>query len=178
MLAGRLGRRPTFQPETSAAGLAFAMASEDGAGNGGSGGISGRPCNPARRNQRSGSFPLSAGPTHSDLPCKIQASMTLSQIKYFLAVCEQKSFTNAARRCAVSQPSLTNAIKALENELGSTLFNRKPQAQPTTVGRALQPHFQSIIEAVDKTLQIAGAMNNEAQRAGTRSPQRCAPRQA
>jgi LysR family transcriptional regulator, hydrogen peroxide-inducible genes activator len=81
--------------------------------------------------------------------------MTLSQIKYFLAVCEQKSFTNAARRCAVSQPSLTNAIKALENELGSTLFNRKPQAQPTTVGRALQPYFQSIIEAADKTREVA-----------------------
>ena len=112
-------------------------------------------CNPARRNQRSGSFPLSSGPTHSDLTCQIKASMTLSQIKYFLAVCEQKSFTNAARCSAVSQPSLSGAIKALESELGSTLFNRRPRSLPTSIGCALQPYFQSIIEAADKTREVA-----------------------
>jgi len=81
--------------------------------------------------------------------------VTLSQIRYFLAVCEQQSFTLAARRCAVSQPSLSGAIKALEGELGGALFNRRPRALPTSIGCALQPYFQSIIEAVDKTREVA-----------------------
>ena len=81
--------------------------------------------------------------------------MTLSQIRYFLAVCEEKSFTLAARCCAVSQPSLSGAIKALESELGSTLFNRRPRVLPTSIGCALQPYFQSIIEAADTTREVA-----------------------
>jgi LysR family transcriptional regulator, hydrogen peroxide-inducible genes activator len=42
----------------------------------------------------------------------------MQQIHYFLALCEELNFTCAARRCGVSQPSLSNAISALERELG------------------------------------------------------------
>src|SRR5215468_10129897 len=45
-------------------------------------------------------------------------NMQMQQIRYFLALCEERSFTRAAKRCGISQPSLTNAIIALEQELG------------------------------------------------------------
>ena len=52
--------------------------------------------------------------------------MQMHQIRYFLALCEERNFTRAARRSGVSQPSLTNGIIALERELGGALFQRKP----------------------------------------------------
>jgi DNA-binding transcriptional LysR family regulator len=39
--------------------------------------------------------------------------MQMHQIRYFLALCEERSFTRAAKRCGISQPSLTNAIIGL-----------------------------------------------------------------
>jgi LysR family hydrogen peroxide-inducible transcriptional activator len=83
--------------------------------------------------------------------------MTLSQLRYFLALCETKSFTLAARRCGISQPSLTNAIRALEDELGGALFQRKPRIELTVLGLAVRPHFRSIIRAVEKTPHIIAA---------------------
>jgi hypothetical protein len=51
--------------------------------------------------------------------------MQMHQVQYFLALCEELNFTRAGRRCGVSQPSLTIAIRALERELGGALFERK-----------------------------------------------------
>jgi LysR family hydrogen peroxide-inducible transcriptional activator len=50
------------------------------------------------------------------------SAIEMQQIRYFLALCEERSFTRAARRCGISQPSLTDAIIRLEQELGSALF--------------------------------------------------------
>ena len=50
--------------------------------------------------------------------------MELHQIRYFLAVCDTLNFTRAAERCNVAQPSLTRAVKLLEDELGGALFRR------------------------------------------------------
>ena len=54
--------------------------------------------------------------------------METSQIQYFVALCAELNFTRAAKRCGVSQPSLSNGIKALECELGGPLFQRRPMA--------------------------------------------------
>jgi DNA-binding transcriptional LysR family regulator len=51
--------------------------------------------------------------------------MEMHQVRYFLALCEELNFTRAAERCHVTQPSLTRAIKQLEEELGGTLFHRE-----------------------------------------------------
>ena len=50
--------------------------------------------------------------------------MHMHQVRYFLALCEEHNFTRAARRCGVAQPSLTRAVKLLEEELGGKLFER------------------------------------------------------
>ena len=86
-------------------------------------------------------------------------SLTLRQIRYFLALCEEKNFTRAARLCRVSQPSLTNAIKALETTLGGQLFDRKPFVRPSELAKLLRPHFESIVEAVDVTPQIVASIS-------------------
>jgi DNA-binding transcriptional LysR family regulator len=49
-----------------------------------------------------------------------------SQIQYFVALCAELNFTRAAKRCGVSQPSLSNGIKALESDFGGPLFRRAP----------------------------------------------------
>ena len=50
--------------------------------------------------------------------------MKMHEVSYFLALCEEQSFTRAAKRCGVTQPSLTRAIKQLEQEFGGLLFDR------------------------------------------------------
>ena len=50
--------------------------------------------------------------------------MEMHQIRYFLALCEERNFTRAAKCCGVSQPSLTNAVKRLEHTFGGPLFHR------------------------------------------------------
>ena len=64
--------------------------------------------------------------------------MEMQQICYFLALCEAQNFTQAAKRCGVSQPSLTNGIRRLERELGGNLFyrgGRKTKLSPLGVAR-------------------------------------------
>lgn len=75
--------------------------------------------------------------------------MHLHQVRYFLALCEEHSFTRAARRCGVAQPSLTRAIKLLEEELGGTLFDRDHQgARLTDLGILVQSDLAQIEQSV------------------------------
>ena len=55
----------------------------------------------------------------------IRPVMEMHQVRYFLAVADELNFTRAAERCHVAQPSLTRAIKLLEEELGGPLFHRE-----------------------------------------------------
>ena len=54
--------------------------------------------------------------------------MKIHQVCYFLALCEERSFTWAAKRCGVAQPSLTRAIQQLEHEFNGQLFERSKSA--------------------------------------------------
>ena len=51
--------------------------------------------------------------------------MEMHQIRYFLTVAKTLNFTHAAEICHVAQPSLSQAIKKLEEELGGALFRRE-----------------------------------------------------
>lgn len=71
--------------------------------------------------------------------------MEMNQIRYFLAVCEHRNFTHAASASNVSQPSLTTAIKKLEDELGGELFVRdRAGCRLTALGKLMQPRLQKV----------------------------------
>jgi LysR family transcriptional regulator, hydrogen peroxide-inducible genes activator len=84
--------------------------------------------------------------------------MQMHQIRYFLALCEERNFTRAARRSGVSQPSLTNAIIALERQLGGALFQRRPRIALTALGQAVQPYLTRIAQNADHAREAAQAL--------------------
>jgi DNA-binding transcriptional LysR family regulator len=81
--------------------------------------------------------------------------MEMHQIRYFLAVCEELNFTRAAQRCGVSQPSLTNAIKALERQLGGAVFRRKPRIALSQLGLAMRPYLEHIVQQAEGAREVA-----------------------
>jgi len=88
--------------------------------------------------------------------------MEMHQVRYFLALCEEQKFTRAAKRCGVSQPSLTNAIKRLEQTLGGPLFHRdRRNIELTELGRVVKPYLkqlnQSAYEAKRKAAKVLSA---------------------
>lgn len=75
--------------------------------------------------------------------------MEMHQIRYFLAVCEKRNFTRAAEFSYVSQPSLTQAIQKLEDELGGELFMRdRSGCQLTPLGRLIESNLRQIYKNV------------------------------
>ena len=88
--------------------------------------------------------------------------MQMNQVRYFLALWEERNFTRAAKRCGVSQPSLTNAIKRLEQALGGPLFHRnRRNIELTELGRVVKPYLkqltQSAYEAERKAAKVLSA---------------------
>ena len=81
--------------------------------------------------------------------------MQMQQVRYFLALCEELNFTRAARRCGVSQPSLTTAISVLERELGGALFDRKHSIALTGLGRVVRPYLDEIARNADHVREVA-----------------------
>ena len=66
--------------------------------------------------------------------------MEMHQIRYFIAVAKTLNFTQAAKDCNVAQPSLSRAIKNLEDELGGTLFRReRALTHMTDLGNMMLP---------------------------------------
>ena len=83
-------------------------------------------------------------------------TMHMNQVRYFLALCEERNFTRAAERCGVKQPSLTKAIKSLESRLGGELFERnQSETQLTKLGKLVHPRMQRINQEATYALQIA-----------------------
>lgn len=73
--------------------------------------------------------------------------MESHQVRYFVALAEALNFTRAAERCNVTQPSLTRAIKQLEDELGGPLFHReRNNTHLTDLGRTMRPFLEQIFD--------------------------------
>jgi DNA-binding transcriptional LysR family regulator len=84
--------------------------------------------------------------------------MEMHQVRYFLAVTRTLSFTRAAEECNVAQPSLTRAIKKLEDELGGRLFHReRANTHLTELGRAMLPHIEQSYLAAQAARELAAA---------------------
>lgn len=80
--------------------------------------------------------------------------MDLRSLKYFVVVAQELNITRAAEKLNMSQPPLSNQIKALEEELGVTLFIRgKRHLQLTEAGSLLLRRANQVLELTDKTRQ-------------------------
>ncbi len=75
--------------------------------------------------------------------------MDLKQMRYFLAVAEERNFTRAAERLHIAQPPLTRQIQALEEDVGAPLFVR------TSKGVALTEAGQALLAEVPNLLALA-----------------------
>ena len=73
--------------------------------------------------------------------------MTITQLKYTLAVAEYGNFTTASEKCFVTQPTLSMQVQKLEEELGVTIFNRSTKPlQVTDVGEKVLIQAKKIVE--------------------------------
>jgi DNA-binding transcriptional LysR family regulator len=80
-------------------------------------------------------------------------SIDLKQLKYFLAVAEEKSFSRAAERLHISQPPLSQQIMKLESELGVKLFARTTRTFELTVaGKALMSEAAELLGKMRMTI--------------------------
>ena len=76
--------------------------------------------------------------------------MELHQLRYLEAVARTRSFTQAAKECHVTQPTLSQQIAKLEQEMGGALLRRgRAGAQLTTLGETMRRHAQSILLTVE-----------------------------
>ena len=82
-------------------------------------------------------------------------TVSLRQIRYFVATAEQGQITQAAAALSISQSAVTNAIKELEQVVGAELFSRSPQGMDLTeVGRQFLFHAYDILNKVQEAIEL------------------------
>lgn len=89
--------------------------------------------------------------------------MTLTELKYCLAIARERHFGRAAAACFVAQPTLSVAIKKLEDELGVTLFERGHggEVSTTPAGERVVQQAARIFELVDGIKEQAASAKDE-----------------
>ena len=88
--------------------------------------------------------------------------MTLNELRYIVAVAQEKSFGRAAQRCFISQPALSVAIQKLEEELQTQLFERgKSEITVTPVGERIVEQAHKVLEEAARIRDIAQAGRNQ-----------------
>ena len=84
--------------------------------------------------------------------------MTLTELRYIVAVARERHFGRAAEACFVSQPTLSVAVKKLEEELGLQLFERgQGEVSVTAAGQKIVEQAQRVLEEAARIREIAAA---------------------
>lgn len=84
--------------------------------------------------------------------------MTLTELRYIVTLAEEKHFGRTAERCCVSQPSLSIAVRKLEDELGLVLFERsKTCIRPTLAGQQIIDQARRVLAQSDVIGEMAKA---------------------
>lgn len=81
--------------------------------------------------------------------------MTLTELKYVVAVAKRLHFGKAAESCFVSQPTLSIGIKKLEEELGAVLFEREGGIRLTAVGKLVEAQARFTLDQANMIKEIA-----------------------
>jgi len=88
--------------------------------------------------------------------------MTLTELRYIIAVARERHFGKASQACNVSQPTLSVAIKKLEDELGVSIFERgSNEVRLSPVGERIVEQAQQTLEAAEGIRQIAMQGKNQ-----------------
>ncbi|MBL1141433.1 MAG: LysR family transcriptional regulator [Proteobacteria bacterium] len=88
--------------------------------------------------------------------------MTLSEFRYIVAVAKELHFGRAAERCFVSQPTLSVAVKKIEEELGVALFERhQHEISVTPIGEAIIKQAELILNETNNLKEIAKQNKDE-----------------
>jgi len=82
--------------------------------------------------------------------------MTLTELRYLVALSEAGHFRKAADACNVSQPTLSIAIKKLEEELGISLFERaRHKVSPTPIGERVVEQARTVLQEIHNLVNLA-----------------------
>jgi len=88
--------------------------------------------------------------------------MEFHQLRYVCAIAETGSFSRAAERCEIAQPSLSQQVLKLEEDLGARLFDRLGRSiRITEAGRAFLPHARSILEQMEAARSSVADKNED-----------------
>jgi LysR family hydrogen peroxide-inducible transcriptional activator len=88
--------------------------------------------------------------------------MTLNELRFIVAVAQERNFRRAAEKSFISQPALSLAIQKLEEELGLKIFERgKSEITITPVGTAIVEQAQRVLEEAERIREIAAQGKNQ-----------------
>src|ERR1700721_1035438 len=88
--------------------------------------------------------------------------MEFHQLRYVCAIADTGNFSRAAERCQISQPSLSQQVLKLEEELGTKLFDRLGRSiRLTEAGDAFLPRARTILEQMETARSSAADQNTE-----------------
>ena len=88
--------------------------------------------------------------------------MNLNQLHYFVTLAHMEHYTNAAQKLSITQPSLSHAISSLEEELGTSLFERQGRnVGLTKYGRLFMEYAEEALDILDAGIKKTKAMTSE-----------------
>jgi len=88
--------------------------------------------------------------------------MTLNELRFIVAVAQERNFRRAAEKAFISQPALSLAIQKLEEELGVKIFERgKSYVTPTPIGTAIVAQAQRVLEEAERIPALAAEGRNQ-----------------